>query len=64
MATIDADRDTCAGYANCVMTAEDYFELDDDGTVGVIRADVAPQDEARVSEAVAGCPVSALRLTR
>ena len=64
MATIEADGDVCAGYANCVMTAEKYFELDDDGTVHVLRADVEAADEDTVADAVAACTVSALRLER
>ena len=62
MATVDADREVCAGYANCVMTAEEYFELDDDGAVRILRHEVAAADEDDVSEAVASCPVSALRM--
>lgn len=62
MAKIEADRDTCAGYANCVMAAEDYFALDPDGTVRVTQSDVDAGDEENVAEAVESCPVAALRL--
>ena len=62
MTKIEADRDTCSGYANCVMTAEDYFELDPDGTVMVVKDEIGAGDEATVAEAVDSCPVSALRL--
>jgi ferredoxin len=61
MATVTADLKTCVGYANCVLSADDYFD-ENDGAVVVLRADVAPQDRARVEEAVASCPVKALTL--
>ncbi|MDQ0382791.1 ferredoxin [Amycolatopsis thermophila] len=62
MAAIRADRALCAGYANCVMTAETYFELDDDGHVEVRRDEVPEEDRELVAEAVEACPVAALRI--
>jgi len=62
MTKIEADRGVCSGYANCVMSAEAYFELDPDGTVRVLRDEVGAEDEADVAEAVESCPVAALRL--
>jgi len=62
VATIGTDREKCAGYANCVMTAESYFELDDDGVVRAIQSVVAAEDQGVVAEAVESCPVSALTL--
>jgi 3-phenylpropionate/trans-cinnamate dioxygenase ferredoxin reductase subunit len=61
MATIAADTDTCMGYANCVLGADDYFD-EVDGLVRVLRADVPDGDVPRVEEAVAACPVMALSL--
>lgn len=62
MATIKADLGTCQGYANCVAAAEDYFDIDDDGVVVVLTADVPESERARVEEAARTCPVSALRV--
>lgn len=62
MAVVRADLDTCLGYANCVVGADDYFDVDDDGVVVLLRVDVTESDHARVEEAVRSCPVSALKL--
>jgi len=48
------------GYANCVLAAEDYFDIDDDGVVVVLKSEVPEADRGRVEEAVRSCPVSAL----
>ncbi|TLP71211.1 ferredoxin [Nesterenkonia sphaerica] len=57
-----ADYEACQGYANCVMGAEDYFDLDDDGKVVLLASEVPESDEPRVAEAARSCPVSALWL--
>jgi 3-phenylpropionate/trans-cinnamate dioxygenase ferredoxin reductase subunit len=62
MAKVKADLGTCQGYANCVAAAEDYFDIDDDGVVVLLKTDVADSDHARVEEAARSCPVSVLRL--
>ncbi|MGK2931870.1 MAG: ferredoxin [Solirubrobacterales bacterium] len=62
MAVIRADLDTCLGYANCVAGADDYFDVDDDGVVVLLRVDVPDSNRTRVEEAVRSCPVSALRI--
>lgn len=61
---IIADLNRCQGYANCVVTAPEYFDLTDEGKVSVLRATVADGAEALVAEAVASCPAAALRLAR
>jgi ferredoxin len=62
MPLVTADLKTCVGYANCVLGADDYFD-ESDGAVVVLRAQVAPEDRARVEEAAASCPVKALSVT-
>ena len=73
--TVRVDRSTCQGYGNCVMKAPDYFDLDDDGLVFLLRpgaemngheqtGDVEPYDFVRVEEAVKSCPVDALSIDR
>jgi ferredoxin len=59
---VEADRDACISAGNCVMTADDFFDQDDDGIVVVLAAEVSADDEAKVREAVTLCPASALRL--
>lgn len=60
MPVVKADLQACQGYANCVVGATDYFDLDDDGIVVVLRTEVPQEDRARVLEAARSCPVSAL----
>lgn len=62
MATVTADLAACQGYANCVIGADDYFDINDDGVVEVLSFDVPDSDRARVENAAHSCPVSALRL--
>lgn len=60
---IKADIPSCEGYANCVVAAPEYFDLDDDsGLVVVLQEDVAADQKAHVENAVRSCPVAALRL--
>jgi ferredoxin len=60
VAVVKADLTACQGYANCVVGADDYFDIDDDGLVVLLRAEVAEGDRGRVEEAARSCPVSAL----
>lgn len=62
MATLKADQGTCQGYANCVAATDDYFDIDDDGVLVLLRNEVPASDRARVEEAARTCPVSALRV--
>lgn len=63
MHTVTADLTLCEGYANCVIAAPAYFDVDDDeGMVVVLKAEVPEQDLAVVESAVRSCPVSALTL--
>lgn len=60
---IKADVPSCEGYANCVVAAPEYFDLDDDsGLVVVLQEDVSADRKAHVEDAVRSCPVAALRL--
>ncbi|NWL10413.1 ferredoxin [Paenarthrobacter nitroguajacolicus] len=60
MATIKADLGMCQGYANCIVGASDYFDIDDDGIVIVLETEVPDSERKRVEEAARSCPVSAL----
>ena len=60
---VEADRDDCISAGNCVMTAGEIFDQDDDGIVVVlVPGDVPAGDEAKARQAVTLCPASALRL--
>jgi ferredoxin len=60
VAVVKADLDACQGYANCVVGADDYFDIDDDGVVVLLQSEVPDSDRGRVEEAARSCPVSAL----
>ena len=60
MPIVKADLSQCQGYANCVVAADDTFDIGDDGVVVLIRATFPETDRARVETAVRACPVSAL----
>ncbi|QII00304.1 ferredoxin [Rhodococcoides fascians A21d2] len=62
MTTVKADLVACQGYANCVVGADDYFDINDDGVVDVLITDVPESERARVETAAKSCPVSALWL--
>jgi ferredoxin len=60
MPVVKVDLQACQGYANCVVGASDYFDLDDDGIVVLLKTEVPEADRARVTEAARSCPASAL----
>lgn len=51
MSTVKADLSLCQGYANCVVAAGDYFDIDDDGKVVLLKIDVPESERTRVEEA-------------
>ena len=62
MSKIHADRSVCEGIGMCETQADEYFMVDDDGFVEVLREDVDEADRALDAAAVASCPVAALKL--
>ncbi|MDH3680910.1 MAG: ferredoxin [Acidimicrobiia bacterium] len=60
---VEVLRDRCAGYANCVDTAPDVFDLDEHD-IAVVGAEDYPQDQRGVLErAVRRCPPKAIVVT-
>ncbi|MBS1695939.1 MAG: ferredoxin [Actinobacteria bacterium] len=57
---VTADYSACQGYGNCVTGAVDVFDIDDDGTVVLLKAEIPDADRGRVEEAARSCPVNAL----
>ena len=57
---VEVDRDRCMGTGACVFTAPGVFDLEDN--IAVVIAEPADDDD-RVQDAVAECPMAALRLT-
>jgi ferredoxin len=63
MPVMEADLDQCQGYGNCVLAADDTFDLSDDGVVVLLREQFPESDRARIEAAAQSCPVSALTVT-
>ena len=59
---IEVDRARCTGLGICESLAAEYFEVDDDGVLVLLKDDVDGADLRSVREAVRGCPTEALRL--
>ena len=55
---VTVDRGVCIGSGDCVDTAPDVFQLDDEDKAVVIDPDGAPLDD--VLQAAGNCPVSAI----
>lgn len=62
MIGIGADIGKCQGYANCVVAAPDVYDIDDDGTVVILRSTVDDDERDVVEEAVRSCPAAAIWL--
>lgn len=62
---VSADRTRCLGAGQCVLSAPEVFDQnDDDGLVVVLREFPSTAQEPAVAEAVGLCPNSAIRVAR
>jgi ferredoxin len=61
---IELNRDRCEGFGFCEDVAPEIFELDDDGELVVLIADVPEHLLPRAEEAIKACPVAALKARR
>jgi ferredoxin len=59
---IEVDWDRCTGNGLCEFEAEKYFEVQDDGSLQILRSEVEAGDEEQVRNAVHACPTEALSL--
>jgi ferredoxin len=57
---IEIDRELCYGFGDCVSTAPNVFELDDDEKAVVIDPNGASRDD--LVEAAGNCPVMAITI--
>jgi ferredoxin len=55
---VTVDRALCIGSGDCVDTAPDVFQLDDEDKAVVVDPDGAPLDD--ILAAAGNCPVSAI----
>jgi ferredoxin len=57
------DTQNCQAYANCLMTAPEVFDLDEEKGIAIIKQENPAEDlRSAVEEAVRSCPVQALTL--
>ena len=59
---VAADREICMSAGMCVMTADEFFDQDDEGVVLLASDEVPDAAEFRVHNAVKLCPSGALQL--
>lgn len=59
---VEVDLAKCTGHGICESIAEDVFEVQDDGSVQILRGDRPDADLDRMRQAVTQCPAAALRL--
>jgi ferredoxin len=58
------DFTKCTGLGICESIAPELFEVNDNGELVLLRADITNDELESVEEAVAGCPTEALRIER
>jgi len=59
---IIVDRAKCTGLGMCEAVAPDFFEIDEDGELVLLKKDASEEEAAAVREAIQACPTEALRL--
>jgi ferredoxin len=58
------DFDKCTGLGICESLAPDFFEVNDEGSLVLLREDISDDELQAVEEAVEGCPTEALSIER
>lgn len=59
---IIVDLGKCSGLGLCEAVAPDHFEIDEDGSLILLDADVSSEARGEVEEAVRSCPTQAITL--
>ena len=62
MAKVKVDFDLCESNALCEAIAPDVFRIDDGDFLQVDDPTVTPENRARIEQAIAACPRSALSI--
>ena len=63
MIRVEASRETCSGFGNCVAVAETIFDLDDAGLVVLLTETVEDDRLAEVRQAAYDCPTDSISWT-
>lgn len=58
------DFDKCTGIGICESLASDFFEVDEEGELILLKEGIGEEELGAVEEAVQGCPTEALRIER
>ena len=58
------DYNKCIGLAMCESLAPEFFEVNDDGDLILLREDITERELEVVEQAVAACPTEALTIER
>jgi ferredoxin len=61
--SVVVDLDLCIGSGMCTGIAPDVFDLDENGALVALSAEVAPADADAVLDAIDCCPVEAISTT-
>ncbi len=61
---VTVDFDKCTGLGICESIAPDFFEVDDAGSLVLLKEDITDDDLQVIEDAVAGCPTEALKIER
>jgi ferredoxin len=61
---VTVDFNKCTGLGICESMAPEFFEVNDEGTLELLKEDITDDELQSVEEAVAGCPTEALRIER
>jgi ferredoxin len=56
------DYEKCTGLGLCESIAPEFFEVQDDGLLLLLRAEGEDSERGQLEEAVRSCPTEALRL--
>jgi ferredoxin len=62
MRCVTVDYDKCSGLGVCESLAPDFFEVNDEGSLMLLKEDVDGDDLQTVQEAIEGCPTEALSI--
>lgn len=54
------DFTKCTGLGICESLAPDFFEVNDEGDLVLLKDDISGEELQAVEEAVTGCPTEAL----
>ena len=60
--TVRVDLDICQNHGQCVFSAPQVFELDDDGELVQLQDEVGEDLRANVEEAADVCPTQAITI--